>query len=62
MADIREARELYPATDSLAYFNTAALGLASRALSLALQRYIDEWSTTGPRFAAGSELALRQSP
>ena len=46
MTDIREARELYPATDSLAYFNTAAVGLASRALALALpplhRRVVDD--------------------
>ena len=51
--DIREARSLFPATDSVAYFNTAAVGLASRALSVACHRYVDEWVETGLDYVRG---------
>jgi len=35
------------ATDGVAYFNTAAVGLASRVLVDAYRRYIDDWAATG---------------
>jgi selenocysteine lyase/cysteine desulfurase len=47
LIDIREARTLFPATASTAYFNTAAVGLASRTLTDAYHRFLDEWSQTG---------------
>ena len=31
-SDVKDARRLFPATDNVAYFNTAATGLASRPL------------------------------
>ncbi len=49
---IRRARELFPATENLAYFNTAAVGLASRALIDAYRHFADEWTTAALDFAA----------
>ena len=45
--DIGRARDDYPATDSLAHFNTAAVGLASRGLAEAYHRTVDEWTDHG---------------
>ncbi len=50
IGDIREARGLYPATENAAYFNTAAVGLASRSVTGALHRYVDEWAEAGLDF------------
>ena len=44
---VRDARTLYPATAELAYFNTAAVGLASRALIDAYRECVDEWTHRG---------------
>ncbi len=51
--DVREARRLFPATARTAYLNTAAVGLASRALSAAYHRFVDEWSESGLDFVRG---------
>jgi cysteine desulfurase / selenocysteine lyase len=51
--DVREARSLFPATDQAAYFNTAAVGLASRALAAAYHRYVDDWTENGPDYVRG---------
>ncbi len=51
--DVRSARREFPATDKLAYFNTAAVGLASRALIAAYRSYVDEWTETGTRLRPG---------
>jgi cysteine desulfurase/selenocysteine lyase len=51
--DVREARSLFPATETMAYFNTAAVGLASRALVAAYRSYIDDWSETGLDYVRG---------
>jgi selenocysteine lyase/cysteine desulfurase len=51
--DVREARSLFPATDRAAYFNTAAVGLASRTLVAAYRSYIDDWSETGLDYVRG---------
>jgi cysteine desulfurase/selenocysteine lyase len=45
--DVRGARSLFPATEKVAYFNTAAVGLASRALIAAYHAYVDEWAENG---------------
>ncbi len=45
--DVRQARSLFPATDHAAYFNTAAVGLASLTLASAYQDYLDEWFASG---------------
>jgi hypothetical protein len=42
-----EARGLFPATEGLAYLNTAATGLASRALLSTYHSYVDEWGASG---------------
>ncbi len=57
--DVREARRWFPATDRVAYFNTAAVGLASRVLVEAYRRYIDEWAATGLDYAQGEAAAER---
>jgi hypothetical protein len=44
MSDVREARALFPATEKAAYFNTAAVGLASRALDAAYHSFVDGWT------------------
>src|SRR3954451_18056189 len=56
---IREARSLFPATASTAYFNTAAVGLASRALTDAYHELIDEWSRTGLDYVRGETAGER---
>src|SRR5215210_2313565 len=47
MPDIRTARDLFPATRNVAYFNTAATGLASTSLAEAYRRYLDQWVDQG---------------
>lgn len=42
LLDVRDARELFPATANSAYFNTAAVGLASTAVSDAYHAFVDE--------------------
>ncbi len=51
--DVRNARALFPATDETAYFNTAAVGLGSRALAAALRAFIDDWLEHGLDFVRG---------
>jgi cysteine desulfurase/selenocysteine lyase len=50
---MREARQAFPATDVLAYLNTAATGLASRALVDAYHHCIDGWAEHGFDYARG---------
>lgn len=57
--DIREARRHFPATVGRAYFNTAAVGLASRQLAAAYHEVIDDWSASGLDFARGEQAAGR---
>jgi cysteine desulfurase / selenocysteine lyase len=45
--DVREARLSYPATEEWAYFNTAAVGLASRTVADAYEAFLTEWVTNG---------------
>src|SRR6478752_4100959 len=45
--DVREARDLFPATSRTAYFNTAAVGLASRILVDAYRHALDDWERDG---------------
>ncbi len=51
--DVGEARSLFPATEKAAYFNTAAVGLASRALLAALHGFVDEWGSSGLDYSRG---------
>ena len=51
--DVRDARRLFPATEEVAYFNTAAVGLASRALADAYTALLGEWTATGFDFVRG---------
>jgi selenocysteine lyase/cysteine desulfurase len=57
--DVRDARSRFPATSTSAYFNTAAVGLASRPLATALHAYIDEWVETGLDYVRGEAAAER---
>lgn len=59
IGDVREARALFPATDKAAYFNTAAVGLASRTLAGALHGYIDDWAADGLDFVRGEAAGER---
>jgi cysteine desulfurase / selenocysteine lyase len=42
--DIRDARTLFPAAKDGAYLNTAAVGLASRALVAAYEKLVEAWA------------------
>jgi cysteine desulfurase / selenocysteine lyase len=53
IGDVRAARSLFPATDKAAYFNTAAVGLASRTLLAAYRSYVDAWTETGLDYVRG---------
>src|SRR5215468_3531230 len=55
--EIREARSLFPATSDRAYFNTAAVGLASHRLANAYRKAIGEWEAAGFDFARGEQAA-----
>ena len=59
LPDVREARRLFPATANMAYFNTAAVGLASSALITALRDYIDEWEENGLDYVPGEAAGER---
>ncbi len=57
VADICDARDLFPATAGRAYFNTAAVGLASRRLAGTYHEFIDEWAATGLDYSRGEQAA-----
>ncbi len=57
VVDIRDARALFPATADSAYFNTAAVGLASQELTAACHQYVDEWSASGLDYIRGEAAA-----
>ena len=57
VADICDARRLFPATAGRAYFNTAAVGLASRRLAGTYHEFIDEWAATGLDYSLGEQAA-----
>jgi selenocysteine lyase/cysteine desulfurase len=57
VVDIREARTLFPATATAAYFNTAAVGLASKKLTATYHRYVDDWSAAGLDYVRGEAAA-----
>jgi hypothetical protein len=61
IGDIREARHLFPATEKAAYFNTAAVGLASRALAAAYRRCVDDWTENGLDYVSAEAAAERAS-
>jgi cysteine desulfurase / selenocysteine lyase len=54
---IVEARRLFPATAGRVYFNTAAVGLASRRLADTYHEFIDEWTTSGLDYSRGEQAA-----
>ena len=56
-ADICDARRLFPATADRVYFNTAAVGLASRRLADTYHEFIDEWTATGFDYSRGEQAA-----
>jgi cysteine desulfurase/selenocysteine lyase len=49
--DIRESRSFFPATNNAAYFNTAAVGLASTTTIAAYHALLDEWAESGLDYA-----------
>ncbi len=55
--DIRDARTLYPATESQAYFNTAAVGLASRRMAASYHSFIADWTLEGLDWVRGDAAA-----
>ena len=57
VADICDARRLFPATAGRAYFNTAAVGLASRQLTGTYHEFIDEWAAAGLDYSRGEQAA-----
>src|SRR5262245_11749861 len=59
ITDITEARALFPATERLAYFNTAAVGLASHALMAAYHSFVDEWAEAGLDYVRGEAAGER---
>lgn len=56
-ADICDARRLFPATADRVYFNTAAVGLASRRLAATYHQFIDEWTAIGLDYSRGERAA-----
>src|SRR6476659_10053501 len=57
VTDVTEARRLFPATDAAAYFNTAAVGLASSAVAAAYHGYVDDWTERGFDWVRGEAAA-----
>ena len=57
VTDITEARRLFPATTGRAYFNTAAVGLASGRLAETSHAVVDEWVTHGLDWPLGERAA-----
>jgi len=55
--DVRDARLFYPATEQRAYFNTAAVGLATRSVADAYRAFVSEWMTNGLDFVRGEAAA-----
>ena len=54
---VDQVRGLFPATADRAYFNTAAVGLASRPMSQRLHQLVDEWTSMGYDFTGGERDA-----
>jgi cysteine desulfurase/selenocysteine lyase len=57
LADVAEARQLFPATAGRTSFNTAAVGLASHQLALTYHAVIDEWVIRGLDLVRGEQAA-----
>ena len=57
VVDVREGRRLFPAAAARAYFNTAAVGLASRRLADAYHAFVEEWATKGLDYRRGEQAA-----
>ncbi len=55
--DIRDARILYPATETQAYFNTSAVGLASRRMAASYHSFIADWTLEGLDWVRGDMAA-----
>jgi len=55
--DVREARRHFPATERVAYFNTAGVGLASRDLIAAYHAHADEWAGAALDYGRGEAAA-----
>src|SRR4051794_14464242 len=57
--DVRDARSLFPATRNVAYFNTAAVGLASRDLIAAQLAFVGEWEDEALDYVRGEKAGER---
>ena len=57
MDRIEDARRLFPATETYAYFDTAAVGLASRTQIAAVHDYVDDWAEHGLDWVRGEAAA-----
>jgi hypothetical protein len=57
LPEIRVARDLFAATASCAFFNTAAVGLASRRLADSYGELIDHWVAVGFDFVRSEQAA-----
>ena len=55
--DLREARQLFPATIDRAYLNTASVGLASARLAETYHRLVDRWTDEGFDFPDAERAA-----
>lgn len=54
---MRDARRLFPATETAVYLNTAAVGLASSVTAAAYHRAVDEWLASGLDYVRGEAAA-----
>jgi cysteine desulfurase/selenocysteine lyase len=57
VGELREARRLFPATQSSVYLNTAAVGLAAAATREAYRAYVDDWTASGLDYVRGEAAA-----
>ncbi len=57
IANLIDARRLFPATAGRVYLNTAAVGLASRDLATTYHETIDVWTTNGFDYSRGEQAA-----
>ena len=55
--DITEARRRFPATQQVAYFNTAAVGLASDTVAATYRALVEEWTEHGFDWMRGETSA-----
>jgi len=62
VTDLKEARRLFPGTADRGYFNTAAVGLASRQLTDTYRETIEFRAADGSTMPAGRRPARAPGP